>query len=197
YGGTFFGNLIKAAVSRQREFLADASAVQFTRNPYGISGALKKIGGYSGGSKINSIDASEISHMLFEEGVATGFSSLFATHPPLKERIKRIDPHWQGDFADASRPAGNQAETPGMAGFSSSGADGGSAVDAIGKPGPGHMELAGQQMRRIPAILIEQAHTSLGASVLMYALVMDFDNRESLLRQQQILDEELDRAASG
>ncbi len=77
--GLFFGNLIKAAVSRQREFLADASAVQFTRNPEGIAGALKRIGAAVFGSKLVSPRAAEASHMYFAEGVA----SLFATHPPL------------------------------------------------------------------------------------------------------------------
>jgi Zn-dependent protease with chaperone function len=99
YTGTFFGKLIKAAVSRQREFLADASAVKFTRNPDGIGGALKKLGGYVGGSQMDVAHASEFSHLFFGEG--TGASSLFnalATHPPLEERIKRIDPHWDGQF---------------------------------------------------------------------------------------------------
>ncbi len=99
YTGTFFGKLIKAAVSRQREFLADASAVKFTRNPDGIGGALKKLGGYVGGSQMDVANASEFSHLFFGEG--TGASSLFnalATHPPLEERIKRIDPHWDGQF---------------------------------------------------------------------------------------------------
>jgi Zn-dependent protease with chaperone function len=96
YGGTFFGNLIKAAVSRQREFLADASAVQFTRNPEGIGGALKKIGGYPGGTRLAAGNAAEISHMLFGEGLRSGFFGLFATHPSLDERIQRIDPSWIG-----------------------------------------------------------------------------------------------------
>ena len=90
----FFGNLIKAAVSRQREFLADASAVQFTRNPEGIAGALKRIGAAVFGSKLVSPRAAEASHMYFAEGV----SSLFATHPPLAERIRRLDPQWDGKF---------------------------------------------------------------------------------------------------
>ena len=63
--GTLIGNLIKAAVSRQREFLADASAVQFTRDPNGIAGALKKIGGLNAGSKVTVAKAAEASHMFF------------------------------------------------------------------------------------------------------------------------------------
>ncbi len=98
YAGTFFGNIIKAAVSRQREFLADASAVQFTRNPSGISGALQKIGGYSAGSEIRHPYAPEMSHLFFGQAIRTLFSGLMATHPPLELRIRRIDPHWGGNY---------------------------------------------------------------------------------------------------
>jgi Zn-dependent protease with chaperone function len=90
--GQFFANLIKAAVSRQREWLADASAVQFTRNPQGLEGALKKIAGVPTGSALRDRrSASEVSHMLFGEG-SRRFSSLFATHPPLPDRIAALDP---------------------------------------------------------------------------------------------------------
>ncbi|KAA2285248.1 M48 family metallopeptidase [Arenimonas fontis] len=90
YVGLFFGRLIKAGVSRQREFLADASAVQFTRQTRGLAGALKKIGGLQDGSKLGSRDAEEVAHMLFGDGV--GYSRLFATHPPLLERIQALEP---------------------------------------------------------------------------------------------------------
>lgn len=100
YSGTFFGNMIKAAVSRQREFLADSSAVQYTRNPFGIAGALKKIAAHSHGSQLSSNHAPEYSHMFFGQGVAMSFGSMMATHPPLEERIRRIDPQWDGTFPD-------------------------------------------------------------------------------------------------
>src|SRR4029453_4387920 len=98
YAGTFCGNLIKAAVSRQREFLADASAVQFTRNPDGIAGALKKIGALEDGSHIRAPEAEEASHLFFGDAVGH-FLGFFATHPPLVERIRRIDPSFDGDFS--------------------------------------------------------------------------------------------------
>ena len=104
--GTLIGNLIKAAVSRQREFLADASAVQFTRDPNGIAGALKKIGGFNAGSKVTVAKATEASHMFF----ATGVAELFATHPPLAKRIARIDAFWQAEMA-AERPEERVPET--------------------------------------------------------------------------------------
>jgi len=96
YGGVFFGSLIKAAVSRQREFLADASAVQFTRNPDSIGGALKVIG-YGPGSDISSPEREETAHMFFGQAMHFRFSG-FATHPPLDERIRRVDPHWDGRY---------------------------------------------------------------------------------------------------
>ena len=94
FAGSFFGNWIRAAVSRQREFLADASAVQFTRNPRGIGGALEKIGALSG--QLSSPRAGECRHMCFADSVASGFANPFATHPPLGARIRRIFPQWDG-----------------------------------------------------------------------------------------------------
>ena len=91
--GMFFGRMIKAGVSRQREFLADSSAVQFTRQTKGLAGALKKIAGVSEGSKLASRDTEEVAHMLFGDGV--GYSSLFATHPPLVARIQALDPSFK------------------------------------------------------------------------------------------------------
>jgi Zn-dependent protease with chaperone function len=98
YIGVFFGNLIMAAVSRAREFLADASAVQFTRNPSGISGALKKIGGLADGSRILHHNAAQASHMFFANGITAFWSNIFATHPPLDKRIIAIDPAFDGEF---------------------------------------------------------------------------------------------------
>ena len=96
YLGLFFGRMIKAGVSRSREMLADASAVQFTRQATGLSGALKKIGGIGEGAKLEHAgDAEEVSHMLFGDGV--GLSGLFATHPPLLQRIQALEPSFRAD----------------------------------------------------------------------------------------------------
>jgi Zn-dependent protease with chaperone function len=104
--GAFFGRLIMAAVSRQREYLADASAVQFTRNPDGIGEALKKIGGLAEGSRINNPQAAEAGHMFFANAFAGGgLAGLLATHPPLVERIRRLDPQFEGQFPEV-RPVG-------------------------------------------------------------------------------------------
>jgi Zn-dependent protease with chaperone function len=108
--GAFFGRLIMAAVSRQREYLADASAVQFTRNPDGIGGALKKIGGLAEGSRIGNPQGAEIGHMFFANAFAGGgLAGLLATHPPLVERIRRLDPQFDGRFSQV-RPVGVDRE---------------------------------------------------------------------------------------
>ncbi len=117
YVGYFFGRMIQAAVSRQREFLADASAVQFTRNPGGISGALKKIGGYAlGGTMINN-HAGEIGHFFIAQAFKSNFGGLWATHPPLDERIKAVEPNWDGKLFDPPVVVDIAHESSAIAGF--------------------------------------------------------------------------------
>lgn len=98
FAGTFFGNMIKAAISRQREYLADASAVQYTRNPNGITKALKRIGASADGSRLAATHAPDFSHMFFGEAVGSSLTSLMSTHPPLEARIRRLEPDWDGSF---------------------------------------------------------------------------------------------------
>lgn len=117
--GTLFGSMIKAAISRQREFLADASAVQFTRNDQGISGALKKIGGHASGSSLKAKASNQMSHMMFGQSSLSGFTGLFATHPPLEERIRRIEPSWDGSFSRGSQRQTSEFETGQVSGFAS------------------------------------------------------------------------------
>jgi Zn-dependent protease with chaperone function len=102
--GLFFGRLIQAAVSRKRESLADASAVQFTRNPGGLRGALVKIGALGIGSRFSDADAEEVAHLLFAPGLARAF----ATHPPLIERIREIDPRFQPEEFERARKRMNE-----------------------------------------------------------------------------------------
>ncbi len=119
YVGLFFARLIKAAVSRQREFLADASSVQFTRNPDGIAGALDQIGSAAGGALIQNRQAENISHMFFGQGIRVRLSGLFDTHPPLEERIERANPRFDRASyrkarprADAEPAAATKEKTP-------------------------------------------------------------------------------------
>lgn len=186
--GTFFGNWIKAAVSRQREFLADASAVQFTRSPSGIAGALKRIGGYAHGAKIESPNAPEASHMFFGRAITSGLNSMFATHPPLPVRIKRIEPSWDGEFITTG-PA-IEREVPGapgapaaLAGFAGASAAAAaatrpappriSAVKQIGRPTQEHIEYAAQLIGRMPATIANAARESYGARAVIYALLIN------------------------
>lgn len=205
YGGTFFGNMIKAGVSRQREFLADASAVQFTRNPEGIGGALKKIGAYSHGSRINNSGAAEISHMLFAQGLSSGFTGLFATHPPLQERILKIEPNWGGVFPDISNSTAESggrsrgdataaAQTSGFSPETSSGLHSASSpqsqtsfIDTVGSPTSEHIALAVNQLSRIPENVKEDAHSTFGASALMYSLIIRFSTEELASKQFGIM----------
>ncbi len=96
--GVFFARLIQSSVCRQREYLADASAVQFTRNPMGLAGALKRIGAVSRWASLGCANRDELSHLLFSSASASGFDSFFATHPPLLKRILSLDPAFNGDF---------------------------------------------------------------------------------------------------
>ena len=107
--GVFFARLIQASVSRQREYLADASAVQFTRNPAGLAGALKRIGASKHGSKMRCANRSELSHLLFSAGTLDG---LFDSHPPLLGRIQLLDPGFTGDFAPWLEPPQEDALAP-------------------------------------------------------------------------------------
>jgi len=88
--GVLFGRIIQAAISREREYLADASAVQFTRHPLGLASALKKL--RNSGSGIQNPQAATASHLFFgaSDALSSFWSSLFATHPPLAERIRRV-----------------------------------------------------------------------------------------------------------
>lgn len=109
YIGVFFGRLIQSAISRQREFLADAAAVQFTRNPESIGGALKKIGGSQILGKIQNPHAQELAHCFFASAFTSGLQAPFATHPPLEKRIQAIEPNWDGNFVT---PKFKTQETP-------------------------------------------------------------------------------------
>jgi len=193
YAGTFFGNLIKAAVSRQREFLADASAVQFTRNPDGIGGALKRIGGISAGSHINNPDAPEMSHAYFAEGVKQFFGGILATHPPLEVRIKRIDKHWDGKFLSrrsrdtAPSSSTDQASASSkrervMAGMAV-GAATAEALQQVGRPNAKHLHQAQQVINGLTESLSEAAHEPWGARALVYCLFLD---KEAGIQQAQL-----------
>jgi Zn-dependent protease with chaperone function len=196
--GVFFGRLIQAAVSRQREGLADAAAVQFTRNPAGLAGALKKIGGLEEGSKLESPHAEEASHLFFANGVSESFFGLLATHPPLIERIRALDPSFDGKFPIQVLPVASEPPLPAPAPApapplpASSGAGFAATVIAsqaimadIGKPTTEHLRYATDFHRTISPAVAAAARDPMEASALVYALLLA---NESETQQAQLDD---------
>lgn len=178
--GTFFGSWIKAGVSRQREFLADASAVQFTRNPDGIAGALKKIAGSTLGSKLDAADAAEFSHMYFGQGVGSGFNRMMATHPPVQERIRRILPRWDGTLTStaattAAGSATSHGATEQISGFQGNGVDLDSvdaSINSIGQAMPEHLARAQVLLASLDQQLRDAAHDTFAARAVVFGLLL-------------------------
>jgi Zn-dependent protease with chaperone function len=188
--GAFFGRLIQAAVSRQREYLADASAVQFTRNPDGIAGALKKIGGLQEGSRIENPRAAEVGHMFFANAFSGGLAGLLATHPPLDERIRRLDPQFDGRYPEVRPVAVTREDLEGprpgrvppiggptlpglpqvplpVLGFADK------TAARVGLIDPEEIDHAQALYADIPNALLVAAQEPFGARALVYALLLD------------------------
>lgn len=210
--GVFFGRLIQAAVSRQREFLADASSVQFTRNPNGLSGALQKIGRYSYGSRLQSEHAPDLCHMFFGNGLGQAMYGAMATHPPIPDRIRAIDPAWDGKFPplkeeqmETVRSAAmlellQQQKKPAMNPIFGAILAGGVAagetarrpavrsddvVPHLGNPTPLHLKYAEELRDSMPEKLRAAARNPLDASALIYALLLSHDET---LRVEQLAE---------
>jgi Zn-dependent protease with chaperone function len=212
YLGFFFGRLIQAAVARSRESLADASAVQFTRQNTGIAGALKKIAALAEGSQLQASNKQEVAHMLF--GEAGRFSSLFATHPPLPERIRalgaeydeaeieRLALAWQqpqrathaddpaaslSGFAPAFTGAAATvapAHRPLPAAHAEMNLDAASVSAQVGQPGADDVGAAGNLHRHIPPPLAAAVRQPQQALAVLLALAMGDD---ASLRDAQLL----------
>ena len=208
--GVFFGRLIQAAVSRQREFLADASSVQFTRNPGGLSGALQKIGRYSLGSRLESEHAPDMCHMFFGNGLGDAMFGSFATHPPIPDRIHAIDPMWDGKFpplkeeqfetvkraaiSDLERSRKPAPETLATilggvviadSADSRPGIRSNSVMPSLGNPTPLHLKYAEELRESLPENLKAAARDPLDATALIYALLLDADEK---LRAEQLAE---------
>ncbi|MCA9259122.1 MAG: M48 family metalloprotease, partial [Planctomycetales bacterium] len=212
YIGTLIGGLIKAAVSRQREFLADASAVQFTRNAGGIAGALKRIGAQATGSRLQSPRAPEVSHMYFAQGVWEGFTRLTATHPPLAERIRRLEPSWNGRFPESLRLepsplAMSRSEAPKSIWGTPQVQElapttrmrGGElqsgtapldvvrhAADQVGEPHELHRLYAAELIASMPSELVDAAREPYGARAVMFALLLDKSRDVRAIQLQRV-----------
>jgi Zn-dependent protease with chaperone function len=209
YTGTFFGNWIKSLISRQREFLADASAVQFTRSDEGIANALKKIGGAIPGSAILAAAVDEYSHAYFALGDTTFSLFSFSTHPPLKQRIMRIQPAWDGRYifderkpsrdSDAAQREDDRSRKKNIAASVAAGVGLGQSIDVsineainsldnIGELTREQVRAAQLWHRQMPESLISHAENPYGAQALVMALLIDED---ALIqsRQYDVLDE--------
>lgn len=192
YTGTFFGNWIKAAVSRQREFLADASAVQYTRDPSSIAGALKRIGGYADGSRVAHPNTAEVSHMFFGQALKPLFGRLMATHPPLPERIKRIDPRWRGSFK--TQPAANKMQhtTENVSAFSSSNTVADALIASVGTVPEQDLLQARDALQAFPDELRAMSQEPYGARAIIYCLLLHDD---ASIRRSQLDDLALNEKA--
>ncbi len=219
YVGVFFGRLIQAAVSRQRELLADASSVQFTRNPEGIAGALFKIG-LKGGYLDSTSHASDMNHMCFGESARMKFASLLASHPPVEERINRIQPGMLARLRSRMRDtqpgadlrAATASDTPAQAaGFANMASE---VVGPLRKPSTSPLASAPQAapqgrklservgtvtkqgeafanrlLTQLPATFRGLLYTRAGAIQLCYALVIVGDTRDTQQKQLALIPE--------
>jgi len=204
--GVVAADLIKRAVSRQREFLADASAVQFTRNPAGIANALKTIGGYDKGSRVAHEAASSFGFFFFayaERSIAMlrkgGARDWWASHPPLQERIQRIEPSFRGQLPHLDAPAKKQ-HVWGEASVGVAYAMSETSVPLLRKNDLLHVmdgldgrnfQQAGQRLAAMPARLKNFAHDPYTARALCYAMLMSA-SREVKKKQWTLLERQAD-----
>jgi len=204
FTGLFFARLIKASVSREREFLADSSSVQFTRNPDGIAGALDQIRAAKHSARIHHRYAEEVSHMFFGQSVDVWFSALFATHPPINERIRRVNPGFQPKRYRKERPAQAAETAPAglpaaAAGFvagtapSSAGArradtahawgrSTAESVALVGTLDAAKLDVAQRLLAALPAGLRDRMQTAEGACAIVIALLLA--PKDSVMQEQ-------------
>jgi len=206
YIGLFFARLIKAAVSRQREFLADASSVQFTRNPDGIAGALDQIRASSAGTLIANRYAEEMSHMFFGAALKVRLAGLFDTHPPLEERIRRVHPRFQPKDYRARRDLGIVAERAsrpqeqrGRRSGDLATAWGRSPVESaalVGTLDAAKVDFAARLLNSLPELLRESLRSSDGAAAVLIALVLA-EPQDAMEQQLQAISSAELRARAG
>jgi Zn-dependent protease with chaperone function len=194
YVGLFFARLIKASVSRQREFLADASSVQFTRNPQGIAGALDQIRASSAGTLVANRHAEDMSHMFFGQALKMRLSGLFATHPPLDERIRRVLPGFgPTEYRSRRVAAEQQAREETAKVVPASGQRAGDQAHAWGRSVAQSVALVGaldatkvdyarRLLERVPPPLREALRTKEGAPAVVVALLLA--SPQALMEQQ-------------
>lgn len=202
--GVLFGRMLQSAISRQRELLADASAVQFTRDTDGLAGALKKIGGAASHSYLDAPQADEASHIFFSDAIRRFrlFAGIFRTHPPLEQRIRKLEPHWDGRFTEVSLPQIAEglstppsappeevmafAEAPTEEGVSQ-------AIEHIGSPRHEHLVYARSLHAALPEHWLHAVHQPPMAQAMLFGLLLAHDEGlrgTELVRLAELTDPE-------
>ncbi|MDX8387967.1 MAG: M48 family metalloprotease [Ghiorsea sp.] len=192
--GILAADFIKAAMSRQREFLADASAVQFTRNPEGIGNALKVIGGYKAGSRLNLPQAQQVSHLFFGEALQVWWqSNWWASHPPLLSRIQRIEPRFRGRINRVDEQSVRfQNEQNAISHFSPPPnaeqlkLNVNQVMASIGEPDVIHLVQAQHLLQSIPDAIHDDLSEINTAKALLYCLLID-ENKGVATKQFQLI----------
>ena len=178
YLGVFFAKIIKSAVSRQREYLADASAVQFTRSSSGLAGALKVIGKISEGSQVSSKYAEEASHLFFANITQGFFSNIMSTHPKLLDRIKVLEPSFTGNF-DSYDLYVSSDDSSSSSMFVNDRknivVDTDHVIDSLGYATMDHLEYASGVLQAIPIEISNAVHEPFSSCVVVYSLLLDTD----------------------
>ncbi|MEX0684577.1 MAG: M48 family metallopeptidase [Balneolales bacterium] len=214
YIGMIFGRMIQSAVSRQREFLADAAAVQYTRNPQGLAGALTKISHAANGSKVKDAHAMELSHMFFASGFRSALDSLFATHPPIEKRLQAIDPNFKfkkqykeeqstspqksRQMAESSKGTKQEGSPLGQDFYSGSAASNHAFITpelllgTIGVLSEQNLNRAATIIREIPDHMINAAHEPIDAEALIYYLLISNDQNIKT-KQFEYLESKVDK----
>ena len=207
--GQFFARWIKASLSRQREYLADASAIQFTRYPQGLGGALKLIGATKGGSAMKTPAAEQVSHMFFADSFSSMTFSMFSTHPPLVPRIQQIDADFQGDFQgyiqvrqkmaqrreadrikkekqrdDSTQTPFGQMLPPEIAERFS--IDPMTLLASIGAPDPTDVKRSQALIEQLPEKIKQAAHHPYSARCVAFAMLIDDDDQCADLQWQHL-----------
>ncbi|MCG6951108.1 MAG: M48 family metalloprotease [Betaproteobacteria bacterium] len=200
YIGLMAARYIKAAIAHQREFLADAASVQFTRNPDGIAGALDSIRSLRRGSQVMSRHAEELSHMFFAQAVSTVLGPAFATHPPIDERIRRVRPFFNAAEYRRTRPGvhertevavldalGNVVKVIGAEGAAARPitalAAAAAVADRVGRPQREHLDAAAGMLAALPEATRRRMVVAAGAAQVMCALVLE---REAAARALEL-----------
>ncbi|HEY5653052.1 MAG TPA: M48 family metalloprotease [Pontiella sp.] len=198
YAGVLCGHVIKSTTNRASERMADAAAVQFTRNPLGLAGALKKVGGLKEGSYILSPYSGEIGHMCFGNG--EDVTAWLSTHPPLKERVKWLDPSFNGKFEPYTLPKATESQPEETNNTSVAGAalatalaaqdrprfkpmNSNALINSIGRPQDENVDIARTLLDSIPEQLKSHAQDPCGARMLVYFMLL---NSEETIRDQQM-----------